>query len=63
MLIRVSLFIVLSGLVLSNIAYAQTAQDYFEQGAQKAKDENAQGAVEDFTQAIKINPSFAAASS
>ena len=48
-----------AGLLTMQIAYAQTAEDWFESGLAKAKSGDIQGAIADYTKAIEIYPSYA----
>jgi tetratricopeptide (TPR) repeat protein len=48
-----------SGVSRPVLALATTAEDYFTQAAQKYTNGDAQGALADYTQAIKLNPKFA----
>ena len=50
-----------TGLMTTQIAYAQSAEDWLNSGMQKASRGNLQGAIADYTQAIIINPMHALA--
>ena len=46
-------------LVSMQAAFAQSAQDWFDSGIEKAKSGDYQGAIADYTKAIEINPQYA----
>ena len=48
-----------AGLLSTQAAYAQSAEDWLNSGIQKASRGNLQGAIADYTQAIIINPMYA----
>jgi tetratricopeptide (TPR) repeat protein len=45
-----------AGMLSTQAAYAQSAQDWFDSGLDKAKSGNLKGAIADWTKAIEINP-------
>ena len=45
-----------AGLLSTQIAYAQTADDWLESGDEKYNNDDYQGAIIDYTKAIVINP-------
>ncbi|WP_239420375.1 tetratricopeptide repeat protein [Synechococcus sp. KORDI-100] len=48
-----------AGLLSTQTAYAQSAQDWFDSGIEKAMSGDYQGAIADYTKAIEINPQYA----
>ena len=48
-------------LLLSNVSFGQTFEEYFKSGNEKAKTENLTGAIEDYSRAIELNQSLAKA--
>ena len=50
-----------AGLLTTQAAFAQTANDWFDSGLAKAKRGDYQGAIDDYTRAIQINPNDAKA--
>ena len=45
-------------LILSTLSWSQTAEDYFDQAIKKSNAGNSQGAILDYTKAIKLKPTF-----
>ena len=59
---RIMLFVLLSVLFLGmTFVYADTAEEYFNRGLANDKQGNWSEAISNYTNAIKINPNFAAA--
>ncbi len=48
-------------LFITTVAYAKTAEDYFNSGLIKSKKQDYKGAILDYTKAIELNPNYAEA--
>ena len=46
-------------LLFSQVAYGQTAEEYFKKGITKFELQDFRGAISDYSKAIEINPKFA----
>lgn len=52
------LIIFITALLLSNFAYSQTAESYYDQGVKKAAEEDYRGAIADLTKTIELDPKY-----
>ena len=55
-LIKTTTTLIIFCLFITTLAYAQTAEDYFNSGGDKYYKQNYKGAIQDYTKAIELNP-------
>jgi len=57
-LIKTAIALIIFCLFITTLAYAQTAEDYFNSGFDKYNQQDYKGAIQDYTKAIELNPNY-----
>ena len=57
-LIKTTTTLIIFCIFITTLAYAKTAEDYFNSGKAKYKLKDYKGAIEDFNKAIELNPKY-----
>ena len=60
-LMKTSTTLIIFCIFIATLAYAQTAEDYFNSGSTKFELKDYKGTIEDYTKAIELNPNFSEA--
>ena len=60
-LIKTTTPLIIFCLFITTLAYAKTAEDYFNSGLDKYDKQDYKGAIEDYNKAIELNPNYALA--
>ena len=60
-LIKTTKTLIIFSLFITTLAYAKTAEDYFNSGVKKGESGDWVGAIKDFSKAIELNPNYALA--